>query len=303
MNMKQLEAFVAVVEKRSFSKAAKELFLTQPTISAHILSLEKELNVRLLVRNTKEATPSREGQKLYRYAKQMVVLQDSIYREFRKADGEEKNVITLAASTIPSQYILPQVLPGFYALHPKLQFRMIESDSAGVVEKIINNEAEIGLTGTVIENPYCEYIPFYRDRLVIITPNAPKYRELKSSVFDADRLLEEAVIMREEGSGTRKEAEGYLKKMGVEPSKMHIIASISNQEAIKKSVSRGMGISVMSSAAAADYEAEGRILCFNLLEGGSYRDLNIVKSKTFRRSAGADEFIDYVTDFFKGGSK
>lgn len=299
MNLKQLEAFVGVVESRSFSRAAKELFLTQPTISAHISSLEKELNVRLLIRNTKEVNPSAEGKRLYQYARQMVDLQNTIFREFHSIKQEGKNVITLAASTIPSQYILPQVLSKFYVLHPEEQFRIIESDSTDVVEKVINNEAEIGLTGTKIDSPYCEYVPFYRDRLVIVTPNEFKYREMKSGTLNPDELMQEAIIMREEGSGTRKEAEACLKKMGISPEKLNIVASISNQEAIKKSVSSGMGISIMSAAAAADYEAEGRILCFNLFEGGSYRDLNIVKNRNFKRSAGADKFIHFVREYFR----
>ena len=72
MNLKQLEAFVRVTEKKSFSKAAKELYLTQPTVSAHISSLEKELDVRLFVRNTKEVGLSDECRKLYYYARQIV---------------------------------------------------------------------------------------------------------------------------------------------------------------------------------------------------------------------------------------
>ena len=75
MNLKQLEAFVQVAEGGSFSKAAKQLFLTQPTISAHISSLEKELNARLFVRNTKEVKLSDDGKDLYRYARQMIDLQ------------------------------------------------------------------------------------------------------------------------------------------------------------------------------------------------------------------------------------
>ena len=82
MNLKQLEAFVEVAESESFSKAAKKLFLTQPTVSAHISSLEKELDVRVFVRNTKEVALSEEGQKLYRYARQILDLTDEIREEF-----------------------------------------------------------------------------------------------------------------------------------------------------------------------------------------------------------------------------
>ena len=110
MNLKQLEAFVQVAEGGSFSKAAKQLFLTQPTISAHISSLEKELNARFFVRNTKEVKLSDDGKELYRYARQMIDLQKKIEERFETGKSESKHLITIAASTIPAQYLLPEIL-------------------------------------------------------------------------------------------------------------------------------------------------------------------------------------------------
>ena len=97
MNLKQLEAFVEVAQSGSFSKAARKLFLTQPTISAHIAALEKELDVRLFVRNTKEVALSPDGQKLYTYARQILDLTDRIRMEFGRHAQEEKTCITIAA--------------------------------------------------------------------------------------------------------------------------------------------------------------------------------------------------------------
>ena len=113
MNLKQLEAFVEVAESGSFSKAAKRLFLTQPTVSAHILALEKELDIRLFVRNTKEVCLTEEGQRLYFYARQMADLQYKIKEEFGHRKTEEKQCIAIAASTVPAQYLLPELLAKF----------------------------------------------------------------------------------------------------------------------------------------------------------------------------------------------
>ena len=110
MNLKQLEAFVEVAESGSFSKAAKRLFLTQPTVSAHILALEKELDIRLFVRNTKEVCLTEEGQRLYFYARQMADRQYKIKEEFGHRKTEEKQCIAIAASTVPAQYLLPELL-------------------------------------------------------------------------------------------------------------------------------------------------------------------------------------------------
>ena len=229
MNLKQLEAFVQVAEGGSFSKAARELYLTQPTISAHISSLEKELNVRLFVRNTKEVSLSDNGKDLYKYAKQMVDLQGKIEEHFGMKKDSGKHCITIAASTIPAQYLLPKVLMCFNEKYPEEQFKIKETDSAQVVTQIVDCMADVGFTGTVLEKKHCKYIPFYKDELVIIAPNTEKYRRFQEECpNDISWLKREHVIMREEGSGTRKEAEKQLRSAGVNMADLEIIASIEN---------------------------------------------------------------------------
>lgn len=301
MNLKQLEAFVYVAEGRSFSKAAKELYLTQPTVSAHISSLEKELNVRLFVRNTKEVNLSDDGRKLYEYAKEMVELENKIAEYFGAGeDGEESTGITIAASTVPSQYLLPKVLMRFNEKYPKEQLKLIETDSSKVVTQIIDHAADVGFTGTVLEKKHCKYIPFYKDELVIITPNTEKYRQIKEA--DSDNiawLLEEHVIMREEGSGTRKEAEKQFRKAGLDLSRLDVIASIENQETIKRSVRQGMGVSVLSKLATLDEAKEGHILAIRIPYADAGRDIQLVYNKNYRLSRSAERFIKVVKEVYR----
>lgn len=249
---------------KGFSKSAKELFLTQPTVSAHIAGLEKELNARLFVRNTKEVKLSEEGKLLYDSAKQIVALQKKIEKTFLENEKKEEHCITIAASTIPAQYLLPEILVKFNEKYPNEQFKVIETDSAKVVEEVLNHTVDIGFTGTVIDKKHCKYVPFYQDELIIIAPNNEKFRKLQETSSDTRWILQEPLIMREEGSGTRKEAEKQLKKSGVEIGRLNIVASMENQEAIKKSVSNGMGVSIISRLAAEEEIAEGAILGFPL---------------------------------------
>ena len=278
MNLKQLEAFVHVAEGESFSKAAKELFLTQPTVSAHIAGLEKELNARLFVRNTKEVKLSEEGKLLY--------------------DSEE-HCITIAASTIPAQYLLPEILVKFNEKYPNEQFKVIETDSAKVVEKVLNHTVDIGFTGTVIDKKHCKYVPFYQDELIIIAPNNEKFRKLQETSSDTGWILQEPLIMREEGSGTRKEAEKQLKKSGVEIGRLNIVASMENQEAIKKSVSNGMGVSIISRLAAEEEIAEGAILGFPLTKEDGKRDINVVYNRSFQLSHLSEKFVKTVKEIYR----
>ena len=284
-----------VAQSGSFSKAAKKLFLTQPTISAHIASLEKELDTRVFVRNTKEVALSPEGQKLYTYARQILDLTEKIKEEFGRHDEEEQKCVTIAASTIPAQYLLPDILAKFNAKHPGEQLRILESDSSQVAE----GSVDIGFTGTVLEKKFCKYIPFYKDQLVVITPNTEKYREYKQLGSDIYWIQEESVIMREEGSGTRKEAEKQLRHLGIRSERLHIIASIANQETIKRSVIQGMGVSILSRLAAKNEVESGQMLEFPIPEADEGRDLNLVYNKNHPLSKSAQRFIKTVKEIYR----
>ncbi len=301
MNLKQLEAFVHVAEGGSFSKAAKALFLTQPTISAHVSSLEKELNARLFIRNTKEVNLSEDGKDLYKYAKQIVELEKNIEERFGTRQDEGKQCITIAASTIPAQYLLPRILIRFREKYPDEQFKIVEADSSEVVVRIVEHMADIGFTGTVLEKKHCKYIPFYKDELAVITPNTEKYQKIrKEREGSIAWLKKEQLIMREEGSGTRNEAEKQLKTAGVELTHLNVIASIANQETIKKSVEQGIGITILSRLAAADEEKEGRLLTFPIPGADEGRDINLVYNKNYQLSHSAERFIKVVKEVYLG---
>ena len=296
MNLKQLEAFVQVSESGSFSKAAKELFLTQPTISAHISSLEKELNVRLFIRNTKEVSLSDDGKDLYRYAKQITDLEKAIEERFYMDSDDGKHFITIAASTIPAQYLLPKVLMCYRERYPKEQIKIMETDSSEVVTQVVDHMVDVGFTGTVLEKKHCKYIPFYKDELAVIAPDTPEYRILKEqNRDDIDWIKRKPLILREEGSGTRKEAEKQLKNAGISMETLDIVASIANQETIKKSVKQGMGITVLSRLAAED---EDGLLIFPIPGADEGRDINLVYNKNYQTTRSADRFIRIVKEVY-----
>lgn len=292
MNLKQLEAFVQVAEKKNFSKAAKELFLTQPTVSAHISRLEKELNTRLLIRNTKDVELSEEGERLYEYAKQIILMTEQIIQEFgQETDMGERSSIVIAASTVPAQYLLPDILAKFRQKYPREQFHIQESDSADVVEQVALRNVDIGFTGTELTNKYCEFIPFYDDDLIVITPNTEQFHKRKQSSSVMDWIRSEPLIMREEGSGTRKETMKILQNMGLNQKELNIIASVENPETIKRSVSSGMGISILSALAARDAMSNGAVLGFSLGEMLGKRQIYVVYNKSFHLSPGAERVL------------
>lgn len=297
-NIKQLEAFIQVADYCSFSKAAKGLYLTQPTISTHIAGLERELHTRLFVRNTKEVRLSEDGEKLYGYAKQMLDIEKKIDEEFGQVPNEDTHFIRIAASTIPSQYLLPKVLAKFNEKYPQNQIEILEMDSEKVVEKVLNHQADIGFNGTVLEKAKCKYIPFYVDELIVITPYNQKYQNLLKKTKISDWITTEPMILREIGSGTRKMAEKYLLKQGVNLRNLNIIANIANQETIKRSVANGMGISIISRLAVQEEIEQKRMLGIPLEVEGRGRDINVVYNKNIPLSKTSEQFIKIVKSVY-----
>ena len=297
MNLKQLEAFVRVAETKSFSTAAKMLFLTQPTVSAHISSLERELNTCLLVRNTKGVALSEAGKELYAYAEQMLELEQKIRERFGLTGRQPGSVLRIAASTIPSLYLLPDIMARFRKEYPEEQLKLFETDSSGVVEMILSHKADVGFTGTVLEKGSCTYIPFYQDELVVLTPSSEIYRARKNDDI-VSWILEEPVILREEGSGTRKEALRLLAQTGVDISKLNVAAMMENQETIKRSVGSGMGISILSKLAAKEEIDSGKLLAFPLGETGGKRNINVVYDAGYPSLPAADKFIKTVKQMY-----
>ena len=175
MEFKQLEAFVAAVNYNSFSEAAKHLYLTQPTISAHISSLERELNSKLIIRTTKKMELTYRGEQFYECAVNILNMRNNIVQEFT---GGSQKIVSLGASTIPS-YILPEILGAFSRETNNMVFNVWQSDSKKVIDKVIDGTIDFGLTGMTGDCDNCIFIPFFEDRLVLAAPNTAYYQKLK----------------------------------------------------------------------------------------------------------------------------
>ena len=294
MDIRQLEIFVAVVENLSFSKAAQKIYLTQPTISAHIASLEKELAVPLLIRNTRELYPSEAGQKLYEYAVKILRLREEALAEVGNKNNNERGVINIAASTIPSKHLLPALIAGFRKDHPAISFQIIHCDSGDICRVLSNQQAHIGFGGAVINSEYCSYQAIADDKLVIITPDNEHFSRLAGDSSAFTKLMQEPFILRSIGSGTRYEFEQYLLRHN-HHLPLTIVAEMTDTEAIKNSVTAGMGISVISDLAAADGAKFGQLRVFPLPDGGD-RQLYLIKRKKSHLNEIERKFYAYVLE-------
>lgn len=297
MDFKQLESFAAVVKCNSFTKAAEMLYISQPTISTHIRALEAELNCALIHRTTKSVVLTFEGKKLYEYVANILNLRDRMLQEC--AVGSRR-IIHVAASTIPSAYILPKVLPEFGNLYPSTYFVLHQNDSSAVINGVLDGVFDVGLTGM---NRECENLvskKFCTDQMVLITPVNQHFLDLQQqNVSVPEILMQEPVILREKGSGTKKSVDYYLEQSGLSEDRLNITARVNDPEAIKNLVASGMGVSMISKRASGNFLREKRLLSFDLPYDSCKRNLYVM----YRCDRGDDpyirNFVDFMTRYFE----
>lgn len=295
MEFKQLEAFVAVVDYGSFSEAARKLYLTQPTISTHIRSLEEELHTRLIIRTTKKLTITPKGYQLYDSAVRMLDIRNNLFENFT---GSKKQIIDLAASTIPSSYLLPELMAGFGRMYPDVYFHSWQTDSAGAISRVLDGSVDLALTGQNTGDDSCIFIPFCQDDMVIATPVNDHYLQLKERPVTFSDFLKDPIIIRERGSGTKKEMDIFLENAGIEPSSLNVVARMNDLESIKKTIVNGLGISILSARSAVDLKKTKQILLFPLEGTAHKRSFYIVCSKNRILKAHVRQFIQYVKNYY-----
>ena len=291
MEFKQLQSFVEVVKYQSFTKAAENLYVSQPTISAHISQLEEELNKRLILRTTKSIELTPKGKEVYDYAVHILSMRD---RLLESCSPNAQSIIHIGASTIPSAYILPDLLRKYGTLSNDTFFSIHQSDSQGIVNGLKEGLFDIGIVGMHTDDEQITCVPLCKDHMVLITPVNEHFLSLKQNNSDIYTLLKEPIIMRETGSGSKKTADVFLEQLGIKESDIHIVARINDQEAVKNMVASGLGVSIISEMAAKNFLEEKRILAFPLDAKSSNRQLYVIYRKDYLLEEHVLNFLKFI---------
>ncbi len=295
MDFKQIEAFVNVVKYHNFSKAADASFLTQPTISAHISSLEKEMGMQLIDRGGKEAVPTRQGQLFFKYAVAMIGTREKAVYSLKNYNESIEGVIEIFASNVPYQYILPNLMVSFKKKYHNTKFYVEQEDSGQVNDSIREQKAEIGFTGSRTENDLI-YVKLEEDNAVLITPKNEKYLKLHGSTIKMADFMEEEFVWRELGSGSRKAFEKAMTDMDISMKKMNIIARMSNLTGVKRAVSAGLGVSVISGLSAERDTEKADYLVFDIEDFKFERNFYMIYHKQTTLSPTAEMFKRHVME-------
>lgn len=268
MDFKQIEAFINVAKHKSFSKAANSVFLSQPAVSSHISTLEKELNVQLFDRTSKEVLLTPAGESFLNFAIDILNTRDKAISNISNFDTNINGKLRLAASTTPCNTILPLLIKGFQKLYSDVSYIVIEQGSSEIVEEIIKFDCEIGIIGNEVKDDKIKCYKLLEDNLVLISSpefNIPKEISLKS-------LLNYKFILRENGSATRKTFEDALSTKNVDISELDVCCEVNNQDTLFQFVRNGIGVSIVSDA-----------ICNDCLNSGSVRK-SLINDITLKRS-------------------
>lgn len=248
MDIHQLRVFASVFKNKSFSKASEELHLTQPTISDHVKTLEEELDCKLFDRLGRTIIPTKEAEVLYSYALEIIEKTNTIKEVISQTRKEIKGELIIGASTIPGTYLLPSIMAEFQRKYPSVSFQILVSDSRGIIDKVSKHELLLGIVGAKLDDEQINYIPFVEDELIVVS--SPSM--IKSNSITLKGLTKLPMVLREEGSGTRREVEKILEGKGISLGGIKIAGIFGSTDAIKQAVKAELGISILSKLSVAD---------------------------------------------------
>ena len=291
MDLHQLFVFTKAVEHKSFSKAAENIFLSQSTVSSHIQALEKSLNLQLFDRDGRETVLTPHGERLYAWAQQILLLRDEAILDLKQGMMDFSGNIRIASSSVPSSYMLPNIINLFCEEYSKITFHLTEASSKHVADHVLKRTVDIGILGEKYEDDRLCYLPIQKEKLVFITANHVKIENLEVSF---DEIIKHPLIMRHSDSGTQSWLNKLLKKNGISKEQLNIKAYTDSGNSLIQFVKEGIGVSIISELAAKEFVENKSIRMYNIKDFNEERYFYLVYHKNKTLSFAAKLFIDYV---------
>ncbi|HVD48897.1 MAG TPA: selenium metabolism-associated LysR family transcriptional regulator [Gaiellaceae bacterium] len=294
MDTRQLAAFCAVVERKSFSQAAERLGVTQPAVSLQVRSLEKRLNRKLLDRSGRRVEPTEAGLALYRGAQRMLALEGQLIEELDAgAGGDLGGTLQVGASTGPGSTVVPVLLCEFQRANPGVAVSLSISDTQSVVDRVAERELELGVVGAARRHRGVVFEPFFRDEVVLAVP--PDHRFAGSTV-SLEQLREEPLIVMQEGAGVRQVIEDELRGAGTRLRDLEPRLELGLQESVKAAVVAGYGVTFISRAAIESDLAAGTLATARVKGLDPAREISLVRSAGRSPTRAAEAFLDFARE-------
>ena len=292
MDTRQLAAFCAVVERKSFSQAAERLGVTQPAVSLQVRSLEKRLGRTLLDRSGRRVEPTEAGLALYRGAQRMLALEGQLIEELDEGEGGElRGALEVGASTGPGSTVVPVLLCEFREDNPGVAVSLSISDTQSVVDRVAERELELGVVGAARRHRGVVFEPFFRDEVVLACP--PGHR-LAGRTVSLEQLREEPLIVMQEGAGVRQVIEDELRRAGTRLRDLEPRLELGLQESVKSAVAAGHGVTFISRAAIEADLAAGTLSSARVKGLDPVREISLVRSAGRSPTRAAEAFLTFA---------
>ncbi len=292
MNLDHLKTYIEVVTLGNFSEVAKKLGISQPAVSFQIQKLEQDLGVRLIDRRQKKLTLTEPGKRLLSFAQKVQDEYSSLMEDMNQLRDDVIGNLLITASTIPGDFILPQILSEFKRLHSSVQIQVAVSDSGQVIEDVENGNYDVGFCGIMPENKEMDVIRIAEDEIVLIVASGHPFDGRKKVSYL--EITEEPFIAREESSGTQKNVVSALKKAGFDISLLKPSLILGTTEAVVSAVESQSGIAFVSNYAIRKSLSLGMVKTVNVEGLTLKRDFYCIYRKERIVSRLLNEFISFI---------
>src|SRR6188508_3841522 len=292
MDTRQLAAFCAVVERRSFSQAAERLGVTQPAVSLQVRALEKRLGTQLLDRSGRRVEPTEAGARLYRGAQRLLALEQQVLDEVAaEGDGDLSGALMMGASTGPAAVVVPRLLGEFQRAHPAVRVALEVHDTRMVVELVAERRLELGIVGAAPRHRAVRFEPFAYDEVVLVCP--PRHR-FAGRTIDVHELASESLVVMQEGAGVRRIVEDELRRLGVRLRDLDPGLELGLQESVRSAVLAGYGVTFISRAAVESDLASGALAEARVAGMNGRREISLARGTGRLPSRVADAFAGFA---------
>ncbi|HEX7124317.1 MAG TPA: selenium metabolism-associated LysR family transcriptional regulator [Thermodesulfobacteriota bacterium] len=294
MDLRQLEVLCKIVELKSFSRAAEAIYLTQPTVSGHIKTLEEEVGTRLLDRLDKEVVPTRAGLILYRYARKILELRHEARQALDHFLGSLQGELQIGGSTIPGEYVLPPLIVQFRQRSPHVTVTLRIGDTRRIIRAVGDGELELALVGARPQESRVELRPFMRDTIILVA--APGHPWAERREIALEDIKGTPFVWRERGSGTRDAIERALGEAGIATNQVGVAAEMGSTEAIRQAVLAGLGPAFLSRRAVVNDLEQGRLVEVKVPGLALEREFFIATQRGRTRSPVAQAFLEFLDE-------
>lgn len=293
MDSYQFKIFCTVTRAQSFSKAAKMLHMSQPAVSTHIKNIEEYYQGQLFERTPHGVMLTKAGEVFYDYSQKILDLQDEMEQQLESVLQSKSQQIVVGASTTIGNVSLPCSIYLFKEEYPEVSIRLEIANSDEVLSKVMANEVDIGVLEGYQESPEFNAIPVTSDELILIV--SPHYSKEEGSI-SIENFLKRPLILREDGSGTRKILADALEKHGYNINDLNVITEMTTIDAIKSAVEAGLGEAVVPRLAVRKEAYLGSLKILNITGMEMPLDYNIVYPIQKSLSTAAKRFIRFLSD-------